>query len=333
MRKLLLELASEFFFLENLIVDFLRETNRLMLQYGASSIYKLGIGSDDEDDIMSYFKTWKTNIWNSLIQSFSNNPMAKLENPSISTILAKPGAMEEEAPSNLSDTPRQLPYECIISSFKTEKPLSSLDKDDSKYDFKFKNFLQHDTLRILNVTELREHPDPTNFTLLMELLLPKTQKNFGNTDLKYPVSGNIAIIPKNSKKQVQRFLKYLNMQGDNIFSVSSKQGYKLMTPEVVSLQHFAEQYIDLSGRVTEKDYGRLEEMLTEKEWFRVRTLRKKLESEKIVYNILDLFENINITTSDKLSILVGLNKNIKVSQPPILMFNLLAKDLQYFVQP
>lgn len=31
-----------------------------MLKYGAKSVYKLGIGSNDEDDIASYFNKWKS---------------------------------------------------------------------------------------------------------------------------------------------------------------------------------------------------------------------------------------------------------------------------------
>lgn len=52
------------------------------------------------------------------------------------------GYMEEETPEGLKDDKKQLSYECIISSFKKEQPLSELNKDSSNYDFKFKNWLK-----------------------------------------------------------------------------------------------------------------------------------------------------------------------------------------------
>jgi hypothetical protein len=146
----------------------------MMLKYGAESINKLGIGSDDEDDIISYFNTWKKDMWTSLVRAFGNSSDAKVTEINPATLSLGPGAMEEEANPNLSDVKRKLPYECIMTSFKTEKKLADLNKDSSSYDFKFRNWLRHDTLRILNVTELRDHPTEDTFTCLMELLLPKT---------------------------------------------------------------------------------------------------------------------------------------------------------------
>jgi len=51
---------------------------------------------------------------------------------------------EEEIGLVLSDEKKSLPYDCIISSFKKEVSLENLDKNNSKYDFRLQNFLQHD---------------------------------------------------------------------------------------------------------------------------------------------------------------------------------------------
>jgi hypothetical protein len=54
----------------------------------------------------------------------------------------------------------------------------------------------------------------------------------------------------NTKSQVQRLIRLLNLQGDMVFSINSKNGTKLNTPEVVSLENFAKHFIDLNGKVT-----------------------------------------------------------------------------------
>ena len=41
-----------------------------MLHYGAESVYKLGIGNDDLNNIEEYFNTWKRDIWGSLKKAF-----------------------------------------------------------------------------------------------------------------------------------------------------------------------------------------------------------------------------------------------------------------------
>jgi hypothetical protein len=167
-----------------------------MLKYGAKSVYKLGIGSDDEDDIISYFKTWKRDIWPSLVKSFgSAGPVIEINPVDALNI----GSMEEEAPPDLKDIRKKLPFECLITSFSTEMKFSELDKTSDKYDFRFRNWLQCDTFRIMNVAELREHPTEDSFTCLMELLLPKNQSKYKNSDLRYPVAGNISIYPTNTK--------------------------------------------------------------------------------------------------------------------------------------
>lgn len=51
---------------------------------------------------------------------------------------------EEETGLILSDEKKTSPYECIISSFKKEVALENLDKKNEKYDFRLRNFLQHD---------------------------------------------------------------------------------------------------------------------------------------------------------------------------------------------
>jgi len=39
-----------------------------------------------------------------------------------------------------------------------------------------------------------------------------------------------------------------------------------------------------------------------------------MQSQKKVYDILDLFEDVKITTSDLLSVLISLGKDIKVTR-------------------
>jgi hypothetical protein len=141
-----------------------------MLKYGAKSVYKHGIGSDDQDNIIEYFNTWKKDMWPSLCRAFGAVAVEGITPLTVDI----GGAMEEEAPPGLKDVKRELPFNCIMTSFKTEKKLTELNKENTNYDFRLKNFLACDTYRVLNVTELRDHPTEDSFTCLMELLLPKT---------------------------------------------------------------------------------------------------------------------------------------------------------------
>lgn len=153
---------------------------------------------------------------------------------------------------------------------------------------------------------------------MLELLIPKNQSATGESQTRYPVSGNISIYPKNEKAKVERLARLLNMPTDMVFSVHPRGTNIFTVPEVLTLKTFGENLIDLNGKVSEKDYLRLEELLTEKEYHRVRLFRKRMQIQKKVYDILDLFEEVKIVTSDLLSVLVSLGKDIKVGPRAIL---------------
>lgn len=106
-----------------------------MKKYGGNMVYKLGIGSDDQDKIVDYFNKWKEDIWPTLRQEFGSGKM-EIEIGEIN--------LESE---DLDDTPKTLPFEGIISSFHKEKSFKS-QKPEGKYQFKAKNFLSFDTMRI-----------------------------------------------------------------------------------------------------------------------------------------------------------------------------------------
>jgi hypothetical protein len=140
-----------------------------MKKYGAKEVYKLGIGSDDEDDIEAYFNKWKSGIWSSLVSAFAgsgaeqkneskNEGMMDVEQGKIN----EPPKEENLNPvkldfskknptsSNkiLDETPKPLPFEAIISSFHKQQKYSEEAKNTSKYQFKALNYLTYDTLRI-----------------------------------------------------------------------------------------------------------------------------------------------------------------------------------------
>lgn len=105
-----------------------------MKKYGATEVYKLGIGSDDQDNIIEYFNNWKNGIWPVLAEQFGSGEM-KVEEEDIN--------VDDE---DLDDTDRKLPFEGIMSSFYKEKPFNT--HAGGKYQFKAKSFLSYDTMRI-----------------------------------------------------------------------------------------------------------------------------------------------------------------------------------------
>lgn len=107
-----------------------------MKKYGANMVYKLGIGSDDQDRIIDYFDTWKKDIWPTLVKEFGGEGRMEIEIEDID--------LDSE---NLDDTNRNLPFEGIISSFHKEKSFKQ-ERGEGKYQFKIKNFLSFDTMRI-----------------------------------------------------------------------------------------------------------------------------------------------------------------------------------------
>ena len=150
--------------------------------------------------------------------------------------------MEEEELTSLvlSDEKKSLPYESIISSFKKKVALENLDKKSEKYDFKFRNLLQHDQFKVINVTELRHNPTSLDFSCMVELLLPKGQGAFGDSQSRYPISGNISIFPKNEKSKIDRLARLLNMPLDMVITVHPKGTKVFPVPEVFTLKTFAE---------------------------------------------------------------------------------------------
>lgn len=112
-----------------------------MKKYGANEVFKLGIGSDHRGAITDYFNTWKKDIWPVLVEQFGSGKM-KIEAMDIDV---------DEA--NLDDTDKKFQFEGIISSFYKEKPFSQ--QSGGKYQFKAKNFLSYDTMRIGKKTQAK----------------------------------------------------------------------------------------------------------------------------------------------------------------------------------
>ena len=98
---------------------------------------------------------------------------------------------------------------------------------------------------------------------MLEVLLPKGQGAFGDSQNRYPISGNISIYPKNEKAKVDRLARLLNMPSDMVITVHPRNAKTLIVPEVLTIKTFGESLIDLNGKISEKDYSQLEELLTE----------------------------------------------------------------------
>jgi len=216
-----------------------RETDRLLEKYGATRVFDLGVGDDEEGHITKFFKEWKKTIWETLVKEFSP---------------------EEDAPSNpLLNQPKGLQYSCIISSFSQEKSIAQHRKSADEYLFKVQSYLNSQSLKIASVSELRQNSSASNFTKYIELE--------GSTE-PYKSGGNIAIYPRNSKSKVDRMKALLGFSVNYIFTTKPNKDDKLLPlPSPLGTDNFLTDYIDLSGAVEETDLFKLRDFLSPEDFY------------------------------------------------------------------
>jgi len=106
-----------------------------MLKYGAKQVYKLGIGSDHDDNIIEYFDKWKNGIWDELKVQFSTQ--SQIENISMDIENSEFDIVE----SNFE-------YEAIVSSFYKAKKLHVLQAEADRYRFKTQRYLTYKRAKI-----------------------------------------------------------------------------------------------------------------------------------------------------------------------------------------
>lgn len=211
-----------------------RETDRLLDKYGATRVFDLGVGDDEDGHVSKYFREWKKTIWDTLLKQFSP---------------------EADAPLNpFFNQPKGLQFECIISSFSQEKSIAQHRKSTEGYTFKTQSYLNAQTLRVASVSELRQNPSATNFTKYLELE--------GSTE-PYKSGGNIAIYPRNSKPKVEKIKQLLGFSVNYVFTIKpNKPDQQLPVPSPLGTDNFLTDYIDLNGAVHETDIFKLKDFLS-----------------------------------------------------------------------
>ena len=216
-----------------------RETDRLLEKYGATRVYDLGVGDDEEGHVTKYFKEWKKTIWDTLSKQFSTTG---------------------DTPANpVFNQPKGLQFSCIISSFSQEKSIAQHRKNAEECTFKTQNYLKSQTLRVSSVSELRQNPSATNFTKYIELE--------GSTE-PYKTAGNISIYPRNSKSKVDRMKTLLGFSVNYIFTIKpNKQDKLLPVPSPLGTDNFLTDYVDLSGAVQESDLIKLRDYLSPEDFY------------------------------------------------------------------
>lgn len=274
------------------------ETDRLLEKYGATRIHKLGVGSDDEGKISSFFDEWcKSGVYDSVMTHFKSAKMEE-ENPNGSQVNLNPEATPE------------MSYSSIISSFHKEKSFEEFIKSQEEYNFKTRNYLTgHQRLRIVNISELRQNHSLNNFTKLIEIT------GFKGT---YRAGDNIAFFPRNHKEKIERMKKLLNFTVDYVFTVKSNDQRRLPCPSPLGTDTFLSEFIDLGGLVKQTDMIRLRGLLNATDYakyhlyhFRVKEARILLsEQNKDQFDLVDLFETAKIKVT--LDLLINLEKRIEV---------------------
>lgn len=209
-----------------------RETDRLLEMYGAHRAYKLGVGSDEEGNIDKYFKEWKKDIWETLTHEYI---MIKGENH-----------MDVESLNNTY-------YTTTISSFAAEQPISEQKKHSQDLNFKAQAYLEHKTLQISSISELRLNPSQNNFSKYVELTGWKED---------YETGGNIQIFPRNTRSKVERMMTLLNFTVNYVFTTKVNTHKKSPVPSPLSTDTFLNDYVDLNGQISKSDIIKLKDLMS-----------------------------------------------------------------------
>jgi len=105
--------------------------------------------------------------------------------------------------------------------------------------------------------------------------------------------------------------KILKSNFDYIFTIKSKNQEKLPIPSPISLTNYLKHFIDLNGEVGTADIIKLEEFLSDRDFHRVKIFVEKNKAKKSCFDLVDLFEGVEIDTNNLLNVLVSLNKRIE----------------------
>lgn len=256
-----------------------RETDRLLEKYGATRVYNLGIGNDDEGRIAKHFKEWKKPIWETLVKQFE----------------ASSEEMMEAAPEY------KAPFSAIISSFATEKSLAEHRKHLSDYNHKTQQFLACTSMKVSAVSELRQNASATNFSKYLELAPPEP--------LPYATASNVGIYPRNAKNRVERMMLLLGFSINYVFTIKANlPNKKLPLPTPLSVDAFLSQFIDLHAKVLKSDLIKMKDLLGPEHYPAIRKAFDELEA-KGVFDIVDLFEHSKVKVT--LDLLITLDKRIE----------------------
>ena len=270
------------------------ETHRLMLHYGATSVYKLGIGNDDTDNIVEYFNTWKRDIWGNLKKAFGAKEI----------LPKKPSNEEVEGEEDILE---DLPVEAIMTSFHSPLTEEQMQTKKDGYSFKLSKLVEHQPTKILSISELREDrkgEEGEDSTKMVELEWPEGRPV-------YQTAGNISIYPHNSAEKVERIKEVLNNTFELFFTIKEKDGSKKPTlPSPISLDTLLRQHIDLSGKITQGDILTMKKFLKKSSFERVEAfLEKKVQASESC-DLVDLMEGVKLS-GDKISFMLSLGKSIE----------------------
>lgn len=114
---------------------------------------------------------------------------------------------------------------------------------------------------LVNVDDLRDITTPTHFTKLVSLVGE-------NKKIEYETASNIEVFPNNTIGKIERMLKIINIPGDSVFTVTSKEGQKLPIPSPMSVRSYVIYFIDLNGQVNLANMLKFEELLSPKKFAR-----------------------------------------------------------------
>lgn len=111
-----------------------QETNRLLLKYGADSIFKLGMGSDDKKNIKKHFKQWKDL---GLLDVLGQNLLTKEKKEHSEKKIKKEINIKES-----------YPFEVEKVFNEREKNLTEIKKSSYDLDFESERYFSYPTLKL-----------------------------------------------------------------------------------------------------------------------------------------------------------------------------------------
>lgn len=172
---------------------------------GAAKMYERGEG-DDDADIEEDFQTWKSELWNTLVDKLRGGDAGDKEEEETSAD-GLPPLPDLEWKVVCIPEPKPLPVGYPPDSVNPGKSSNNANLEINKIDLSSRHYFTAHEAKILVNKELRQKPTTENSTRHLEICIK-------NAPIKYGTADNLGVLPENSTEIVDTVCHWLELDPD-----------------------------------------------------------------------------------------------------------------------